>query len=695
MAGDAFRRVLLVPCCPISRETAPMKIHLLSRFVGATTSRGKRPTNRRQQSSHARLLAIESLERRTLLSVSTLATRLLDQASPVALVTAAKAPVPSNVQQVTNVNGQTYTFALDAKAQPDQWYTGIGGPYYALGKQPKKAAGQPEVNQDYVWGMTQTPGYVWFSSSGNVLSLSGSTGGVTTGSATKVHVTQGAQSQYPGVPQALRPYLGDWRPPQIHRYNLAKSRYEDITPKDPLLNSTLGIRSAGASDTVVLFAGPSLYGVGINMFAFDAKSGKFLGSRTNYLYSDIRSWVNVNGQLYTAAARTSTQGDGVVLRWVGSTKSPFAMMEVGWLDLEGANIAAYNGRLFVTTWPLNYGSLAGSLGYRTDAHAGLWMSPPLPSYGLTTLNAASWNEVWTIDEYEPDPVVAASYGGGALASFDGYLYWGTMQVPGTGTAAFNDAYPDYTGSSTIVALNTYRPAPLFRGKDFDQPAVAPEGQPHRTVELLYGDSQLQTFTPNSDGTDGTWAKVDNKTGTPTFGQAGFDYIGNTYIWSMAVDTTKKQLYVGTFDYGTLLLGDDYVLRKGDLDAVATDALPAYGVAARMGADLYAIPAGDQQPFALSKEGLGNPLNHGVRNMQVTPQGLFIGTANSSNLLTAAYKPPTQPLHAGGWELIQMTVAATPGGPQSSKTAVKTTTVDAVIGSGVPSGPNFNWFRRIA
>ena len=466
-----------------------------------------------------------------------------------------------------------------------------------------------------------------------------------------------------------------------------------------MLNSTLGIRSAGASDTVVLFAGPSLYGVGINMFAFDAKSGKYLGSRTNYLYSDIRSWVNVNGQLYTAAARTSTQGDGAVLRWVGSTKSPFAMMEVGRLDLEGANIAAYNGRLYVTTWPLNYGSLAGMLGYRSDAHAGLWMSPPLPSYGLTALDVASWNEVWTIDEYETDPVVAASYGGGALAAFDGYLYWGTMQVPGTGNAVFSEAYPDCTELSTVVALNTLRAGAIFRGKDFDQPATAPDGQPHRTVELLYGDSQLTTFTPNVTDTgtvtDGTWAKVPNKTGEPTFGQAGFDYVGNTYIWSMAVDTTKKQLYVGTFDYGTLLLGDAYVALKGNLDAIAQVANTTYGVPARMGADLFAFPAGGQQPFAVSKEGLGNPLNHGVRNMQVTPQGLFIGTASSSNLLTTPYKAATQPLHAGGWELIQMTVAATPGGSPTVKTALKTTAVDAVIGGGVQSGPNFNWFRRIA
>ena len=182
-----------------------MKIRLLSRFVGATTSRGKRPTNRRQPLSRGRLLALESLERRTLLSVSTLATRLLDHASPVAVVAAAKTPAPTNVQQVTNVNGQTYTFALDAKAQPDQWYTGIGGPYYALGKQPKKLAGQPKVNQDYVWGMTQTPGYVWYSSSGNVLCLAGSTGGVTTGSANKVHVNEGAQSKYPGVPRRCVP----------------------------------------------------------------------------------------------------------------------------------------------------------------------------------------------------------------------------------------------------------------------------------------------------------------------------------------------------------------------------------------------------------------------------------------------------------------------------------------------------------
>jgi hypothetical protein len=84
----------------------------------------------------------------------------------------------------------------------------------------------------------------------------------------------------------------------------------------------------------------------------------------------------------------------------------------------------------------------------------------------------------------------------------------------------------------------------------------------------------------------------------------------------------------------------------------------------MGADLWAFSGTDGPAVAISKEGLGNPLNHGVRNLQATPVGLFIGTANASNLLT----DPASPLHAGGWELLRLGV--TTQTTQTTPTAAK-------------------------
>jgi hypothetical protein len=256
-----------------------------------------------------------------------------------------------------------------------------------------------------------------------------------------------------------------------------------------------------------------------------------------------------------------------------------------------------------------------------------------------------------------------------------------MQVPGTGDVVFQDQYG--TSSDPLLWTKTMRTAALFRAKGFDQP-----GGP--TVELLYGDSKLWKYAP--EGADPTtqpaqWTQVPNNMGEPKFGQAGFDNQWNSYIWSMAVQNNR--LYVGTFDYATLAAGDVYVAAKGNVDAVEAYAATVLGYPnVRMGADLWAIPAGGAQPFAVSKEGIGNPLNHGVRNMVATSAGLFCGTASSSNLLTDPYNPPTQPLQAGGWELVKITVtpAAKVKSASTKAAASAVRATGAAIVSAVRSAP---------
>ena len=61
----------------------------------------------------------------------------------------------------------------------------------------------------------------------------------------------------------------------------------------------------------------------------------------------------------------------------------------------------------------------------------------------------SWEKVWSVNDYEPDPVIAKSYGMGSLESFGDYLYWGTMQVPGTGENPSCPVYIDGEYATTI------------------------------------------------------------------------------------------------------------------------------------------------------------------------------------------------------------------------------------------------------
>jgi len=566
----------------------------------------------------------------------------------------------------------SYSFDVVAKAKPDEWYNGeIGMPYTPLGTQAPSAPGQPKVNQDYLWGMTQTGDYIWYGTAANALAQAagaiGAAGLVPT--ETKTYVIEGPESTYPLVPDTLRPFLGDWRPPEIHRYNMKTGVDQVMTPNNPLILRTLGLRSAGANNDVVLLAGPTIYYSGMNLFAFNAKTGAFIGSRRITQYSDIRNWVNYNGQLYAGVLKAySRTGEGAVIRWRGTLANPFAFQEVGRLDLEAANLTVHNGRLYATTWPLGYASLMGMLGYRSTAKAGLWMSPVLGTAGLNYTAARRWQKVWSIDQYEADPVLAKSYGGGSLESFNGYLYWGTMQVPGTGEVVFHEAYPNYDaeveGSS---AAKTTRAIALFRGKDFENART-------RKIEVLYGDTTQWKYDPTVANPAARWSQAPTKGGTPILGAAGIKSAYNFYTWSMAV--YDNRLYLGTYDVGTTGIGSYYVDLKGNVVLIEAVARSLGYPDLWMGADLYAFePDVGGKPVdavVVSNTGAGNPLNHGIRNMESTKYGLFLGTASCANLMTG---PPDDPawLKAGGWELIHVDIAPAVA---ASKYFTQTSTLDA-------------------
>src|SRR5690606_19783052 len=108
-----------------------------------------------------------------------------------------------------------------------------------------------------------------------------------------------------------------------------------------------------------------------------------------------------------------------VLRWFGDANDPFDFEIVGTLDSEAANLAVHEGRIYVTTWPVDFDP------QRVMA---LYQSPKIPPGGLPP-STDRWTELWSITDYDPDLVTALVTGGGALASFDGKLFWGTMNVP--------------------------------------------------------------------------------------------------------------------------------------------------------------------------------------------------------------------------------------------------------------------------
>ncbi len=447
-----------------------------------------------------------------------------------------------------------YTHALVAKAQPDECFDSIQNPYRstAVPTPPCPSGFHPKTNQAYIWGLTQANGHLWFGTIANtdcvviggMLSILGPPP-FDIGS----WVCEYGASYYSQGGNLLPPALGDFRPPHLYSYDVVTQALTDISPTSgadaDLLAHTTGIRSAGTLDGVVLFSGPSLNNPGTtNFFAYRTSDGSFIGSTSSPDYSDLRSWVVADGHLYAAVGLSS--GGGAVIEWTGNIFDPFEFQTVGTLDSRGAYIAEFEGRLFVTTWP----ELAGGL---TAPHAGLYMGPLLTVSGLPA-STDPWQEVWSIDDYEIDPVVARVSAGGALAAYDGQLYWGTMAVPFLSTEEAFLLYANHTinlegndGSLDLediaaTALGTYRTIAIFRGSNFD---TSPQ------IDLLYGEQYL----PKYDGTAQTYtiaADTDHENAmhqTPLFGTGGFGNPFNAYTWSMAV--YQNHLFVGTFDWSIL------------------------------------------------------------------------------------------------------------------------------------------------
>jgi hypothetical protein len=513
-------------------------------------------------------------------------------------------------------------FELLAKAEPDECFNGPGVPY--TGTVPLCPYGVPKVNQAYVWGLAKPGDELWFGTAPNTHCLVlGSYLGITTTVQTDSYVCEFGQSQ---LSPPLPPAAGDWRPPDLFRYDTPDGALVEVTPPDPRITTTLGIRSGGTLSDVVLLGGPGLLG-GINLFAFDAQTDAYLGSTNLPQFNNIRKWIAVEDVLYTGV-RDAATGGGHVLRWTGSLADPFAFEVVANLGSEAAELAAHDGRLFVTTWP--------NLTAVPPEEASLYMSPPIPPGGLTAADADSWERVWNAADYEPDPVTAVTYGGGALYSFDGQLYWGTMHVPFVATLAHFTYYgPPADPLETIAALlGTHRSVSIFRGDEF--------GTPDEEIELLYGAEFLPVYVSP------LWLLLPNEMGTaPLYGGSGFDNFYNNYTWTMA--EYEDALYVGTMDW-SYLLDDGLPLILAYLGLPPDTPLPL--PAGDHGADLLRFTSGAGPAEAVSTDGLGNPTNYGVRTM-ISQEALYLGTANPMNLMT----DPEGGGPLGGWELVRLGAAA--------------------------------------
>ena len=520
----------------------------------------------------------------------------------------------------------TYTFQLLAKAEPDECFNGVG---VAYPPGPPCATGQPKVNQAYVWGLTRVGRDVWFGTGANTYCLtSGATLDVLKPAVNADYVCEYGSSQIVQHDPDFPPEIGDQRPPEVWLYNgRSVNKSAEIRARSAedaeRLRTTIGLRAAGNLHNVVLLGGPALND-SLNMFAFDARTKRYLGSATFPAYGNIRTFLVAENALYLGVGIGTNGGSGgAVLRWTGNSRNPFSFASVATLPVQAADLAYHDGRVAATSWPADQPTTQQML-------AGVWISPKLSdgAPGLNPEDATGWTQVWNARQYETDRVVSATYGGGGVASYGGYLYWGTMHVPMKATKVHQSVYPQTTDDAKANQVKyTQRAISIWRGKDL--------GLPTQKIELLYGQSALPTYDPAT----ATWSS--KPTGwTPLYGAAGFDNPFNNYTWRMTV--VDRKLFVGTMDWSyivqDILPPPPAGLSKKDVDP------------SQYGGDLWMFSSTDAKATAINTTGLGNYLNYGIRNMIPDGSGgLYLGMADPMNLRT----DPTDDVPEGGWELIKL------------------------------------------
>lgn len=543
-----------------------------------------------------------------------------------------------------------YTRKRLAKARPDECFQGIGNPANLSGPlgffpnypgdltdEQVRACGeiavteyatphghaQPKINQAYVWGLTKHGQDLWFGTIANTHCLVFS--GFLQFTAPSLNSSWACEGS--------RSAIGDVRPPRAFVYDLRAGALSDMTAaiRDrsqadaARLSTTIGLRSAGSHRGVIFLGGISTRAV--NIFAFDGITREYLGSISfdgqgdRPLYTNIRQWRIIKQELYVGVG---TSDGGEILRWTGDATNPFQFERVGQIAGDPAYLTGHKGRVFVSSWP-NFGGAA------PGAHPmSIWMSPEIGESGyLSTADSTMWQSIWSISDYEPERSVALTTAGGALMSYKGDLYWGTMHVPGLSLLAWRALNPNATEDERRAAvLGTHRAISVFRASDI--------ATPREKVELLYGNAMLPQHTA-----DEGWSIVENNMQqVPKYGLAGFNNFFNNYTWWMEV--FDGRLFVGTMDF--LYLGAAEIRDRFDFPMLVTETFERF-----YGADLWAFSSRNTPAAPVSRSGVGNFTNYGIRTMVATRDALYLGTANPMNLLTA----PNDDVPEGGWELIRL------------------------------------------
>lgn len=531
-------------------------------------------------------------------------------------------------------------FTVVAQAEVDECFTGIGNePREPNARGRCRGRSTPKKNHTYAWGMTEEGRHLWWGTGPNpVCTLLAPAPGFPTfpplasgrgvGFACEFAASWRAQ-QNPAIGN-----LGDHRPPQIWRMNTCTLESENLSPtNDPNLADVVGLRSAGSVNDVVFVAGPGGAATGnfsaaqngnsIIMLAFEASSGRYLGSRRFPEYRNVRQWLTHGGVLYVGVTNKGVPegpGGGAILRWTGDKADPFRFSTVGRITEAPGNMVVHQGRIFISAWP---DTNAAGLAIGTS---GVWMGPTIPFGGMTVANASDFREIWTVAEIEPDPGVEASVALGPIRSWRGSLYWGTMHFPLGGLQGHvQRSGQTWDGPLGFVStvLATQRSATFLRGDGFGEGVNPSQG----TVRKLYGDPVVPVWNGSR------FVLRPSRGGLARFGLGGFNYWLNSYVWQMGI--TQGNLFAMTYDLSDSIAG---VLQAagnangGIVPRFLTTMIAIAGANPLIaGSDIWRF----RQPFLpalpVTINTGGNPEQFGIRTVVAKDDFLWLGTAGGRPL----------------------------------------------------------------
>ncbi len=538
----------------------------------------------------------------------------------------------------------TLDFKLAAKAEPDDCYQEIGYDRVAL---PCPAGYQEAVNQSYVFSGAVVGDWLYFGTIANtVCHIQGYMGSMhpyaSRSGKLVCEMAAGPARRSLGLTQN-----GDLRPPKVYRINVVTNALEDLTPSTatfPDYARQFGLRGAGTHNGVVFLAGPVQCppgrACGLQMFAYDGRTGDLIDGTTMPEYANIRRGIVVKDRLYFGMRASGGSYAGNVVKWTGTYADPFHFENVANLPSEPGYIAEHNGRIAVGGWVLTpYGkSVAGP--------AKILLSPAIPDVsGLTSTHANTWQVLFSMDDYDPEPVVGNAMHFGDLISWRGKLYFSTYELP---LNPLINAWTAYGKPSTPVQrlvsfTRTARPTSIFE--------LSNAGEADQSVRLLYGSKTFQVY----DAASKKWVEKPNKLGqTPKFGKAGFGNPFNYYSWTWTL--WQDRLYMGTFDATTTFddIIDGVTVQKAlfdlpaDIEAAITPIARTY-TAMYGGGDVWRMDTPESKAVPENLRGFGNPRDHGLRVWAPFPNRdvLLAGMATYRNL-----EPDKK--NAGGWEIYSLT-----------------------------------------